>query len=235
MRSRLVSTILVACIAALLLPAAALAWCNGPNGPNGFGTHDWVLYEARRLAASRGYHWLVWSVAQPVTDNPDTKIGDTWYHCYDVWGATYGDAPTRVATLYSAAVQAMRDGDRARASRKFGLLSHYFSDICNPLHTDGSNAEERMHAAYESAVDTRTDSKGEHRAWVSFNGIQVRGSAKAATVSAATWSHRYYSSLVKGYNANGYSTAVNTITRRCLNRAVNDLADLIVSARKAAG
>ena len=35
--------------------------------------------------------------------------------------------------------------------------------------------------------------------------------------------------------ANGYSGAVTTITKRCLDRAVNDLADLIASARKAAG
>lgn len=53
MRSRFVSTIPIACIAALLLPAASLAWSNGPSGADGFGTHDWVLKEANRLAATR--------------------------------------------------------------------------------------------------------------------------------------------------------------------------------------
>ncbi len=219
----------------LAIPSAAQAWANGGDHGNGFGTHDWVLFEADRLAAARGYHWLSWSAAQPVTDDPDTRLHDTWYHCYDVWGATYGNAPKRVAGLYAAAVEALRDGDRARASRKFGLLAHYFADICNPTHTDGGDAEARMHAAYETAVENRTDAKGEHRAWVSFDGIQARSGARAATIAAATWSHKSYGSLVKGYNANGYSGAVNTITKRCLDRAVNDLADLIASARKAAG
>jgi hypothetical protein len=231
---RVIIVFTLAAFALLVVPSVAGAWANGSDYGNGFGTHDWVLYEANRLAGSRGYHWLAWSAAQRVTDDPDTKIGDTWYHSYDVWGSTYGDAPSRVAGLYSAAVDALRADDRAKASRKFGLLSHYFSDVCNPTHTDGSDTEDEMHAAYESAVDNRTDEKGEHRSWVSFNGIQVRNSAKSATISAAKWSHQYYSPLVKSYNANGYSTAVNTITRRCLNRAANDLADLIVSVRKAA-
>jgi len=232
---RAITVISLAALALLVLPPAAHAWANGDRYGNGFGTHDWVLYEARRLADSRGYHWLVWSEAQPRTDDPDTKIGDTWYHCYDVWGAAYGDAPARVDRLYDAVVEALRDGDRGRASRKFGLLAHYFADVCNPTHTDGSTAERRMHAAHESAVDTRTNAKGERRAWISFNGIQVRTDVRAATVAAARWSHQYYAALVKSYNADGYSSRVNTITKRCLNRAVNDLADLIVSARKAAG
>ena len=233
-RGRRITIVLAfAALGLLWLPAVAHAWSNGGDYGNGFGTHDWVLYEANRLAASRGCHWLVWSTAQPVTDDPDTKLHDTWYHCYDIWGSTYGDAPGKAADLYATVVSALRDGDRAKASRRFGLLAHYFADICNPTHTDGSDAEDGMHSAYERAVQTRTDAKGEHRTWITFDGIQVRSSARSATVAAARWSHQYYGSLVRGYTADGYSSAVDTTTKRCLNRAVNDLADLIVSARKA--
>ena len=54
MRSRPIVITMLVCLAALLvLPAAALAWSNGDEGGNGFGTHDWILREAARLAAER--------------------------------------------------------------------------------------------------------------------------------------------------------------------------------------
>lgn len=43
----------LAAIVLLLLPTIALGWANGPSGPNGFGTHDWVLKEATDLAAAQ--------------------------------------------------------------------------------------------------------------------------------------------------------------------------------------
>jgi hypothetical protein len=224
---------LVLAVALLALPATAAAWANGGNHGNGFGTHDWVLYEADRLAGAQGVHWLEWRTAQRATDDPDTKLGDTWYHVYDVWGAQYGDAPAKVEALHAAVVAALRGGDRAAASRRFGRLAHYYADICNPAHTDSLAGEARMHAAYESAVERRTDAKGEHRAWIAFDGIQTRGAA-ASTRAAATWSHQFYRDLVHSYNANGYDARVARITRRCLSRAVNGLADLLVSARREA-
>ena len=51
----------LAAFALLAIPSAAQAWANGGDHGNGFGTHDWVLSEADRLAAARGYHWLSWS------------------------------------------------------------------------------------------------------------------------------------------------------------------------------
>ena len=69
--------------------------CPGDYG-NGFGTHDWVLYEANQLAESEGYFWLRTGAALRATDDPDTRLHDTYHHVYDVWGTTYGDAPDRV-------------------------------------------------------------------------------------------------------------------------------------------
>jgi hypothetical protein len=224
----------MALVVALLALGAtpAFGWANGPNYGNGFGTHDWVLYEANRLAAAHGYSWVIWSVAQPMTDNPDTVLHDTWYHVYDIWGSSHwGDSPKKVAELYAQAVTQLKAGHRTAASRTVGLLSHYFSDTCNPLHTDGSTAEDRMHSDYEDAVDTRTTYKSENRGWIGFNGIQHRSSARSVTVAAATFAHGYYSTLVSDYNQSGYCSAVATITRRSLSRAVNDLADVIASIK----
>ncbi len=218
---------------ALLTPHVALAWANGGDYGNGFGTHDWVLHEADRLAASRGYDWLRLGSALRATDNPDTRLQDTYHHVYDVWGARYGDAPDRCQELFARAAAQLRAGDAAAASRTFGLLSHYYADICNPTHTDSRDREARMHAAYEGATQTRTDAKGENRSWVRFDGIDLRSGAQRPAARAATFAHRFYLTLVDHYLAHGWDATVARISRRSLDRAVNDLADLIVSVRKA--
>ncbi len=82
-----------------------------------------------------------------------------------------------------------------------------------------------------AAVDD--ERQGEHRSWVRLSGVDVRAGARGPTVKAATFAHQYYRSLVDGYLSNSWSITVARITRRCLKRAVDDLADLIISARKA--
>lgn len=219
-------------LAAAVLPARAAAWANGGHRGNGFGTHDWVLLEAHRLARAAGCSWLDLKAALPRTDDPDMRLHDTYHHVYDVWGSRYGDAPRHIQKLYDKAVRQLRAGKRRAASVTFALLSHYYSDICNPLHTDQRRLEERIHASYEAAVQTRTDKRGEHRGWVRAGRVTVRSSAAAAARGAATWAHRSYKTLVNEYARRGYSPRVNTITRRCLSRAANDLADLLLSIKR---
>jgi len=218
---------------ALAVPSAH-AWSNGDDDGNGFGTHDWVLYEANQLAEGEGYFWLRTGAALRTTDDPDTRLHDTYHHVYDVWGTTYGDAPDRVQALFTRAVRQIRDDRPRAASRTFGLLAHYYADICNPTHTDSSGREDRMHARHESATNTRTDARNENDSWVKPGDVQVRSGARGPAKRAATWAHQYYATLVKTYAANGWTSTNAAITRKCLSRAVNDLADLIVSAREAA-
>lgn len=227
----------MACVVAagatgLVLPGSARAWCNGPQGANGFGTHDWILQEAARLASRRGYGWVSLKVALPHTDDPDTVFHDYYYHVYDRWGSSYGDAPAKVVEYYRKALAALRAGDRRRASMMVGIMSHYYSDICNPLHTDQCPAEDRIHEAYESVVQDYTDSPGENRVWIHPRAPRVVTSVRAAAVAAATASHRSYARLVASFTAHGMNKAVLTITRGSLNRAVNGLADLIAGIAK---
>jgi hypothetical protein len=233
MRSKVVAVIVVAVLALLAAPAVSRAWCNGPYGADGFGTHDWVLQEAERLAAGKGAGWVDLKVALPHTDDPDTVFHDFYYHVYDVWGSShYGDAPKKVALYYGKALAARRAGKIAAASKYVGIMSHYFADICNPLHTDQCAAEDKMHAEYERDAQRYTDAVGENRAWVTFDGYQPRASIVAFTQQAATASHRYYFTLVRNYNASGMSPAVLSITKKCLNAAANGLADLIIGLKK---
>jgi hypothetical protein len=231
MRSRLIVTTLLVCLLALLLPAVAQAWSNGGDGGNGFGTHDWILREATRLAAAHGADWVILQVAEPKTDDPDTVLHDTWYHIYDVWGSPYGDAPAKVLSNYRLALAARKAGNWSAASKYVGLMAHYYGDICNPIHTDQCAAEDRMHSSYETAAQKYTDSKGENDGWVTFDGYKARTDVVAFTRATATTSHKSYGALVKGFNSGGMNAAVLSITKKSMNRAANGLADLIISIK----
>lgn len=226
---------ILACLSALVLlalPAGALAWSNGPSGANGFGTHDWVLKEADRLAAKKSAGWVRLSVALPKSDDPDTVFHDTYYHVYDVWGSRYGNAPKKVAAYYAKALKARKAGNWAAASRYVGIMAHYYADICNPMHTDQREAEEAIHSAYEAAAQDYTDALGENRAWVRFNGYKATTNVVRFTKTTAAAGHQHYSALVNGYAAEGMSPAVVAITAKSMNRAANGLADLIISIKR---
>jgi hypothetical protein len=232
-RHRLVTLLGLAVLAVLLLPGAALGWANGVDGPNGFGTHDWILQEAARLAARDGAGWVDLSTALPHTDDPDTEFHDFYNHVYDTTGGrVYGGAPAKVALYYAKALAARKAGKPALASKYAGIMAHYYGDICCPLHTDQTDAEEGMHSAYESDVDEYTTYPGEHRAWVSNDGYKARSSVGSFTRATATASRSSYSALVRDYNRDRMSSAVVAITAASLDRAANGLADLLVMLKK---
>lgn len=233
MRHRLAALLGLIVLTVLLLPAAAWGWANGTGGADGFGTHDWVLREAARLAAGRGAGWVDLGVALPRTDDPDTRFHDFYYHVYDTTGGeVYGNAPRKVALYYAKALAARKAGKRALASRYAGILAHYYGDICCPLHTDQSDAEERMHSDYEGDVDGYTTYAGEHRSWVHDDGYQARGDVAAFARATAAASRESYASLVRRYDRDGMDGAVIGVTADSLDRAANGLADLLVMLKK---
>lgn len=229
---------IAACALILILswPAVAFAWANGPAGGSGYGTHDWVLDQAITLSARHGgASWVDRDVALAATDDPDTALHDFYHHVYDTTGKTYGDAPVRIEALFLQAVGELKSGDRRSASASLGLLSHYYADICNPMHTDQTPAEERVHSRYEDAVDDDTSLPGMNAAWITAleerpsSEEGVRAAAAAAEVNSA------YAELVREFASRGRDTVVDRITREALNRAVNDVAAVIDDISREAG
>lgn len=215
---------------AFALPSPAHAWHNGPAGGEGFGTHDWIVVQATRISASQGCTWVNLSVATRATNEPDLIKNDQLYHAYDRWGRqTFGKAPTKVDAMYRAAVAAYRAGDFDRASRYLGLLSHYYSDVCEPLHTDNLRAGSRVRRRYETAVDAMLVSPSNRPTWAKYDGYQRVSNAKTLAVKAASTAHRSYRTLSTQFSRKGFSPAVLTVTRGSLNRAVNGVADLEMS------
>jgi hypothetical protein len=142
--------------------APALAWSNGVHGYNSYGTHDWVLAKALG-ALGPDADWVCVSTALRATDDPDSVAGlyhasATWWHVYDIWGETYGDAPVAARWWFAKARRLHDAGQDCAASRALGIMAHLVADVAQPMHTDGYlAAEDRVHGPYEEAVDERSE------------------------------------------------------------------------------
>lgn len=211
----------------VLQASPALAWSNGADGYNSYGTHDWIL--DRALDATNP-EWVKRGVALRATDDPDSKDGldhasSPWWHVYDRWGSEYGGADEAAAVWFNRVESRLANGKRKAASRALGILAHIVGDVANPTHTDSSKKEESMHSAHEAAVDRRI-------ADFTFTYDGADSAKPAATVRRlARQAHKKYWKLVNAYSAHGYNGTVNRITKRQLNRAANAVADLITSLR----
>jgi hypothetical protein len=221
-------------LTSLAQAGAASAWSNGVNGPDTFGTHDWVLRAALGRVGGK-VDWICAGVALRATDDPDTVDGVTymsspWWHVYDEWGVdTYGNAPTAVAYWHERARKQWNAGAPCKASRSIGIMAHLIADVAQPMHTDGwLESEEKVHGDYEAGVDQRCLSFAGCRYVFRYDGADDADPA-ARALAVARHAHPSYAELVKTFYRRGYTKTVDAITRRQLNRAANAVADLLTS------
>ena len=205
------------------------SWSNGTSGCNSFGTHDWILKKAIRAAGKKA-SWVRVRVAVRATDDPDCKDGidhasGTWWHVYDRWGDEWGGADEATAVWFRRTKRRLEAGRQRAASRALGIMSHFVADVANPMHTDSSNREDRVHGPYEAAVDHRIPNYA-----FRYDG---RDPARPGprTRRVARIAHRSYGDLVNAYDRHGYNRKVHRITKRQLKRGANALADLITSLK----
>ena len=235
-------------VALTVAAPSAFGWANGwdrdgagPGFKDGYGTHDWVLDNAITMAGSGG----AWIRAEEVTaleatDDPDdtTWTGgfDTAYHLFRDGGVGRG-APSEVADRYYRAVLAYRAGDMKTAALHVGILSHYYSDISQPFHSeyDGANSTtlDALHAQYEQDVDKVAGDPGAHSNWINTDGFQPITDARAKTISAASYSRSKYPALIAALKTSSKADD-DAVTSAVLNRATNDLRDILQSIPEAA-
>lgn len=228
--ARIASVLALALTLVISGAAPASAWSNGRSGPNSFGTHDWILDRAARATADET-GWIRLRVALRATDDPDVRDGidhasGTWWHVWDEWGATYGGAPEAAAVWARRATRRREAGRNRAASRAVGILAHIVGDVAQPMHTDSTEREERVHSSYEVAVDGRSE-RGDDIYTFNYDGVDP-ARPYVRTRSVARDAHRFYGDLVRTYDSHGYNRRVHRITKRQLNRAANALADLLV-------
>lgn len=223
-------TLALAIVGVFILSDVAAAWSNGRSGPDGYGTHDWILDHALDGAGRRA-SWVCRRTAQRATDDPDTRDGidrasGTWWHVWDEWGDTYGGAPEAAHVWFNRAHRRLQAGRECAASKAVGILAHIVGDVAQPMHTDGwLRAEDRVHAPYEVAVDERSERTDDVYSFVHDGHDPAAPTAR--TRRTAVRAHRHYENVVRGYDRNGYSSRIHRITSRQLNSGANALADLI--------
>jgi hypothetical protein len=187
----------------------ALAWSNGLDGPNAYGTHDLILDHALVALGDRA-DWVCRRAALRATDDPDTEDGidhasGTWWHVWDEWGETWGGAPEAARVWFERTQRRLDGGKECSASRALGIMSHFVADVAQAMHTDGSlDAEDRVHSAYESAVDSRSET-GDDEYGFDFDGVD-EASPGARTLRVARQAHRFYGVLVETYDEHGTTT-----------------------------
>lgn len=210
--------------------APAFGWANGGDDGNGYGSHDWILDEALRLAGTSG-SWVDRDTALLATDDPDSAGVPGIYHCFHEEGLGRG-APSRVEYHYWQAVRSLEDGDATTASKHLGILSHYYADVLQPFHAayDGRNYDS-LHAAYEYAVDDYQHASGNVRAWITPSVRQPIADIRARVVEAGYYSRAQYPSLLSAWKKRPSVSdpTVLAVTKRVQSRAANDLADVIAT------
>jgi hypothetical protein len=222
---RVTSGLMIAMLLVAASAAPAVAWSNGVDGPNSFGTHDWILKKAIK-AAGEGAGWVRVRVALKATDDPDTVDGidhasGTWWHVYDRWGEEWGGADEAARVWFRRMQRRLEAGRERAASKALGYLAHIVGDVAQPMHTDSSDKEDDIHSSYEQAVDRRL-----HRYRFRYDSADP-AKAGPRTRAVARRAHKSYWALVNAYDAHGYNREVHRITKRQLNRAANALADLL--------
>jgi hypothetical protein len=227
--------------------APVAGWANGPDGGNGFGTHDWILDQALRFLDAEGVNtsWVDRTRALLATDDPDkievaADSSREIEHVYTA-GGRRGGAVDRITEHYATMLRAYAAGDYDEASYQLGMLAHFYGDILQPYHTSrDAIGQTTKHIAYELLVD-----KG-HRKTTDSPGWSILGTSwalkditniRTTALAAATYSRGKYTDLAANFDANdtALSSTANTITRDVLRRASGDLANIIQSVAKGVG
>ena len=236
----------------LVLCPAAQAWQNGSaaRSVGGPTVQQWILTQAVSEAVQSGTGWVDLSSALPTVGLPDTVAHDVRYHDYVPRnGGHVGAAPERTAVYFELVRDALQAGDTATASRLLGMLTFYYTDAVNPLHTGACRSERRMHRRFELRVMAllNSDSRFERSVCAALAGSDTAESATASaraagaaqnvaafTAASSARAHRFYRSLVRTYLRHGFSRIASRIAATTLERSVHGVATLIEAAAQPA-
>ncbi len=233
---------------------SATAWNNGGDDGNGYGSHDWILERAIRIAASDA-SWVNVPVALRASDDPDSARAyldpdgpERFWHVYKEAGPARG-AAHQVAVEFEALMDAYEAGDYRTASVRLGVLSHYFSDVAQPFHTvtdkrtaypdAGDPSIEEWHSRYEDVIGWDMYRYSDSGDLVIARDRAPVADVRAATVAVAAYARERYPTLLPALAASwgraGSDPVVRGVTREVMTRSVNDLADIIAGVPRGRG
>lgn len=217
------------------MAAPAFGWGNGPYS-DGYGTHDWVLDHAIHMSGQDA-SWVDARTALLASDDVDYRATPTSVAHHLGVGVRGG--PQAVSDEYYQVVSAYNAGDYAEASRHLGRLSHYYADECQPFHTTvaGFVSNNSRHFPYECDVDDMTTSYSSMSGWLTNRSRKRVNDVRTSAFQAAAYAATKYADVNTSYRVNGNKVAGigKTDTGLVLNRATNDLADIICAVSKGEG
>ncbi|MEO0881992.1 MAG: DUF4332 domain-containing protein [Pseudomonadota bacterium] len=172
-------------------------------------THHYIAIDAlSQISGEDGEKWrdLLLLHNEALLDGakaPDTKFKDFKNHVLHVSEGEWGGARDKAAEWYGEAVAALKRKNWSKAAYALGVLSHYYSDPIQPLHTGQTEEEGAIHRALEWSVaksyhtlKARIDEKGYPN---------VKAGKGAAFVSdmvrdGADKSHPHYQTIIDHYD-----------------------------------
>ncbi len=214
-KSKIVLIVLLVSIVpfAITLPMArpAAAW--------GLQTHMFIVNEA--VSSISDENWkkaFEYYLPELMTGSttPDQAWQDWDNHLYYPETGEH-NAPNAAELWYDYAKANFTAGNWEKGFLAAGVMSHYFSDPCIPLHTGPGHPG---HAGYESDINANLSIIE-----VSTPSETLITDVSTEVVAAATRSHVYYEMIVAAYPNNDTRALdqadVMSATEECLSRAVN--------------
>ena len=119
--------------------------------------HKFALDALRYLQHDEGAQWRklflkYHGVYLEGAKAPDAKFRDFRNHVLHVQDDYWGGAPEAARRWYETTVEALATKRWKAAIYNAGVLSHYYTDVTHPFHTDQSQAESNIHRAAEWTI-----------------------------------------------------------------------------------
>lgn len=197
-------------------------------------THHWFAIDAlplirtpagRRLALQLLRHYKRYLAG---AKDPDLRFRDFHNHVIHVEDGYWGGAPRVAHQWYERLQRYLRTDRWSDAAHAAGVLSHYFTDPMQPLHTVQTSVERVLHRPMEWSVTTSYASLladwQRDSARTVFQLSDSPGWLGEAVLTAAQVAHDHSDTLLSHYNlraARSYPPAgLDDVSRGCLSQLI---------------
>ncbi|GGB73068.1 DUF4332 domain-containing protein [Henriciella pelagia] len=167
----------------------AMEALNHIDGPD---ADDW-----RNLLLAE-HMWLLEGAKAPDTDFKDFKN-----HVLHVSEGNWGGAQDAATEWYGRAVEALRDRKWGYAAYALGVMSHYYSDPCQPFHTGQTEEEGSIHRAVEWSIAKSRDEivrRIEAKGYPDVPAGDGPGFVADMVLAGAQRSHPHYQTFIDHYD-----------------------------------
>ena len=136
--------------------------------------------------------------------DPDTRFRDFQNHVVHVKDGYWGGAPRVAHQWYDRLQRYLREARYSDAAHAAGVLSHYFTDPMQPLHTEQSDCEAVLHRPIEWSITKSYDAI--YRDWkedemrVVFQISDEPGWLGEAILHGARFANRKYAMMLQSYD-----------------------------------